>query len=289
MACVARGQNGLRRDAPGSFEHLRQHQHRHVASQPVAPGRQLPEHADQRLLQGRAAVVQLEGVGPAVEVRVASVGEDAAAVHAAVVARLLRQLLRRAADVVLGVLVHPRVIGCRVIRDEVENQPETAIPEPLPKPTERGIAAEVVVHAVVLHGETRAAHVVRLEVGEEPRILLQPVDVRRGHPPALRACLPDPEEPDQVEPRLRPLVQLTIRHVIERRRTPEPRCQLRQIHPGVHLEQGRILLGGPYSVRVQRCEGAKCKGCTGARCRRCRCKVHQCTAHAPVHPCTLAL
>ena len=61
------------RDAPGALEDVRQDEHGHVAAHAVAlPGdpEQLAEH---RLLRGRVAVVELQRVGPAGEVRVAPV------------------------------------------------------------------------------------------------------------------------------------------------------------------------------------------------------------------------
>jgi hypothetical protein len=60
---------------------------------------------------GRTAVVQLERVRPAVEIRIAPVGENPAIVEAKVVLRLGRQLFFRAADAVLRVLAHPRMVG----------------------------------------------------------------------------------------------------------------------------------------------------------------------------------
>ena len=77
-------------DAPSAFEHVGQDQHGHVAAHAVAlPGDSL-QLADHRLLQFRVAVVELQGVGPALKVRVPAVGEHQRPVfrlHAAVVPR----------------------------------------------------------------------------------------------------------------------------------------------------------------------------------------------------------
>ena len=79
-----------RRDPPRPLEDLGQHQHRHVAAHAVALARDPPKLAEQRVLQRRVPVVQLQRVGPAGEVRVAAVGQDAASagrLEAAVVLR----------------------------------------------------------------------------------------------------------------------------------------------------------------------------------------------------------
>ena len=67
---------GLGRDAPGPLEDLGQDQHRHVAAHAVALPGDPQQLADHRLLRGRVAVVELERVRPAGEVRVAAVGEQ---------------------------------------------------------------------------------------------------------------------------------------------------------------------------------------------------------------------
>ena len=46
-------------------------------------------------------------------------------------------------DVVLGVVLDPGVIQARVVGDEVEHQPQAALPEPLAQAGQRRVAAEV--------------------------------------------------------------------------------------------------------------------------------------------------
>ena len=92
IAAVARGQNGAAAIPPGPLEHLWQHEHRHVAAHAVALARDALQLVEQRFLQRGIAVVELQGIGPAGEVRIASVGENAVS-HAPVVVRLRRKLL----------------------------------------------------------------------------------------------------------------------------------------------------------------------------------------------------
>ncbi len=96
--------------APGLLDDLRLQQHRHVAPDAVAAIGDGPELGDARFAKAGVAVVELKGVWPAVEVGIAAVGEDhrlPAALHARVVLRLPRDIVRAALDVVLGVLGHP--------------------------------------------------------------------------------------------------------------------------------------------------------------------------------------
>ena len=61
--------------APGSFEDFWQDQHGHVAAQAVALLGDLQEFADHRLLRGGVGVVELHGIGPAGEIRIAAEGK----------------------------------------------------------------------------------------------------------------------------------------------------------------------------------------------------------------------
>ena len=63
--------------APGALEHIGQDEHRHVAANAVALAGDPDELADHRLLRRRIAVVELQRVGPAGEIRVAAIGQDA--------------------------------------------------------------------------------------------------------------------------------------------------------------------------------------------------------------------
>ena len=46
----------------------------------------------------------------------------------------------------LGVFFDPGVIEPHVVRDEIEHQSQAALAEPLAKPGQRGVAAEILVY-----------------------------------------------------------------------------------------------------------------------------------------------
>src|SRR4030095_12453188 len=96
--------------APGARDDVGQHEHGHVAADAIALARDALEHREHCLAKPRVAVVDLERVGPAREIRVAPVGEDegpAIGDDAAVVLRLARQVVVAAAHVVLRMLAGP--------------------------------------------------------------------------------------------------------------------------------------------------------------------------------------
>ena len=66
---------GLGLDAPGPFKDFRQDKHGHIAAHAVALPCDLQELADHRFLRGRVAVVELQGVRPAREIRIAAVSQ----------------------------------------------------------------------------------------------------------------------------------------------------------------------------------------------------------------------
>ena len=143
-------------DAPSAFEHIGQEQHSHVAAHAVAlPGDSL-QLADHRLLQLRVAVVELQRVGPAIEVRVAAVSEHHSPVfclHPAVVPRHARQIIFVAMDKVIRVLIDPRMIRRHVVGNKVEHQLQSALFQPLSQSCERRVAAQIAMDGIVLDGE----------------------------------------------------------------------------------------------------------------------------------------
>jgi hypothetical protein len=88
------------------------------------------EFADHRLSQRGVAIVELDRVGPAGEIRIATVSEQARAVrcgHAEVIPRRAGQVDLAAAGEVIGMLPDPRMIGRHVVRDEIEHELEAAL------------------------------------------------------------------------------------------------------------------------------------------------------------------
>ena len=102
-----------------------QDEHGHVAAHPVATVRHPVQFGLHGFLQCRIAVVELEGVGPAVEVGVAAVRQHGV-LDPAVVLGLASQVFLRARDVVLRVLADPGVVGSGVVGDEVQDQLQAA-------------------------------------------------------------------------------------------------------------------------------------------------------------------
>ena len=216
-----------------------------------------PQH---RLLEGRVAVVQLERVRPAVEVRVAPIRQDArppARLHAAVVLRLRGELLLRSRHEEVRVLGHPGVVRRHVVRDEVEDQAQATALQARAEPGERLVPAEVLVDPVVPDGEAGAADVFLAEVGEDAPVLGEPLGVRPRDAPGRLAGLPDAEEPDEVEPVGGEAVELRVGDVVERRLSPQRGGELREPDPRVDLEQ-RGIPGRPLLLRHSRALDAGC-------------------------------
>ena len=199
--------------------------------------------ADHGFLRGRVAVVELQRVRPAGEVRIAPVGQQQIALLAldpGVVLRRTRQVQFRAGDVILGMILHPGMIQARVIGDEVEQQPQAALAEPLAQPGQRGIASELIVHRVAGDGETGTGDVLLAQVGQRLLKFSAPLRVAARDPLPCRTGLPDAQEPDPVEAHLGQAVQLGVRNVVQRGRPAECLGQFRQPDAGVDLIQRGI-------------------------------------------------
>ena len=201
-----------------------------------------------------------------------------------------------------GCSLDPAVIGRHVVRDEIEDEAEAALAQSLPKTGERLVAAEVGVNVVVADGEGGPGNVGVPEVWENAVILGHPLRVRRRHPTRGLAGLPDAEEPDEVEPVARELVQLGVGHVVQRRGPAERLAQFRQPDARVDLEErgiaGRghgdsLLAGGGGGWRGCECStriGAaapirRWTAAGGVRCGRLRLRPHVSdSSHACHHP-----
>ena len=122
-------------------------------------------------------------------------------------------------------VLDPGVIQRRVVGDEVEHQPQTAVSEPLAEPGESGISAQGRMHRVAGDGEPGAGDVLLAQVGQGLLELSPPLGIAPGDLLPGRAGLPDAQEPDPVEPHLGQAVQFGVRNVIQGRRPAQPAGQ----------------------------------------------------------------
>jgi len=115
-------------DSPGRAKHVAQKQHGDVAAHAVAALGESAKRGDVRIARGTTAQIDLHGVGPALEIRIAAMGEDAFDSVGPEVDEPIRGRLAKVADRSLdepvGVLVEPQVVAPQVIADEVEDQPK---------------------------------------------------------------------------------------------------------------------------------------------------------------------
>ncbi len=245
------GQRLLAPDAPND---VGQQQHRHVAADGVAAVGHAQQLADHGAAQGGGAVVELHRVGPAGEVGVAAVGQDARAVarrDPAVVMRLARQVAVVASQVILRVFPHPGVVDGRVVGHEVQEQAQAAAAQPLAQVGQRLVAAEVGADAVRRDGEGRADEVLVGQVGQLVRGLAPPVGVGARRRPAVLPGLPHAERPEQVEAEFRQLIEPRVGHVVQSGGPAQPLRQLAQPDGRVDLVQRRVQGTAHNSIRPQ--------------------------------------
>ena len=214
--------------APGPLEDVRQDQHGHVAAHAVALAGDLQQLADHRLLRGRVAVVELQRVGPAGEIRVAAVGQQQVAALAfdpGVILRRPGQVEFRAADEVLGMVLDPGMV--RAPCGWGRSRASARRPRWRSRSRSRASAASPprsAMHRVAGDGEAGAGDVLLAQVGQRLLEFLAPLRIAARDPLARRAGLPDAEEPDPVEAHLGQPVQLGVGNVVQRRRPAQLRA-----------------------------------------------------------------
>src|SRR5262249_47751259 len=114
---------GSRTQAPGPLKDLRQDQHRHIAADTVAHIGDVLQLRGHSLLEAWLSIVQLQCIGPAIEVRIAAVRQNYRpcwGCDSGVVLRLALNLLFCSADVVFRMLLNPGVIRGRMVGNEIE-------------------------------------------------------------------------------------------------------------------------------------------------------------------------
>src|ERR1700719_3924610 len=106
--------NRFRRYPPGALENLGQQQHRHVAAHAVALAGNRDQLVDARPLQFGIGVVELQSVWPTWKMGVAAVGQNlrsSVGVDPQVILRRARERLLAAFDIIVGMGVHPMMVG----------------------------------------------------------------------------------------------------------------------------------------------------------------------------------
>jgi hypothetical protein len=185
---------GSRRDPPCPLEDFRQNQHRHIATDAIALACDPLELANQGVLQRRIPVIQLQGVGPAGEVRIAAVGEDALQLAVSAVIWVAGECPthRRWSEFIHAVV--------RAMWFGTKSMISRSLLLRRLRRRARGRAAEIGVDVGVTHGETRTGDVALLEIRENALVFRQPLGVRGRYAPGSLAGLPDAQKPDQIEP-----------------------------------------------------------------------------------------
>ena len=160
-----------------------------------------------------------------------------ARLHSTVVLGRCGELLLRASHEEVGVVGYPGVIRGHVVRNEIEDQTQTATLKTLTEPGEGFVSAEVLVNTVVANREAGAADVFVSEVLQDAAVLGEPVGMRSRHASRRLARLPDTKEPDDVEPVGGQPIEFGIRDVVERGVSPQRGREFREPDPRVDLEE----------------------------------------------------
>src|SRR5205823_4688196 len=93
-------------------------------------------------LQFGIRVIELNGIGPAVEVGIAAIGEHGCAggsLNLSVVLRLSTEELRSTLHIVIRTLLNPAVVGGGVVGNEIEQQAHAVLMNAIAKALERFI------------------------------------------------------------------------------------------------------------------------------------------------------
>ena len=214
-----------RGDIPCPLEDLRDDKHGHVTADAITLTRDPSQLAEHGLLQIRIPIVQLQSIGPAREVGVAPIGKDAAFAGDIPVGRvfwLRGKLFLGPADEEVRMLLDPGMIRRHVVRDKIEDQPQTTLAQPFSQPGKSLIPAEIGVDMIVMDRGNRNRKCLSPE-GPSGRcsIFSKKLRDRGRYTSAGFPGLPYAQEPDKVEPVRGKLIELRIGNIVQSSRAVE--------------------------------------------------------------------
>ena len=149
----------------------------------------------------------------------------------------------------------PRVVQRGVIRDEVEHEPEAALPETFAQPDQRRVPSQALVHRVAGDREPGAGDVVLAQVRQGRFELPPPLVILARGPLSGQPRPPHAEEPDPVEPHAGHAVQVGVRNVVQRRGPAQDSGPLRQPDAGVDLVERWVHRCGQHDAGLHHCVG----------------------------------
>jgi hypothetical protein len=171
------------------------------------------------------------------------VGQDPSApigLDSNIVLRRRVQRLFDSLDKEIGVGLDPRMIEGRVIGNEIEHQPQTALGEPGTELGQRRHPAECLLDLIGADGEARSANILLRQI-RQCRLKSGPPSVFAArHRPARRTPPPNAQEPDPVETLTREAVQGGVIDLAKRDRLAGLLRETIKPGPGVDLEQRGI-------------------------------------------------
>jgi len=181
-------------------------------------------------------------------------------------------------DIVLGVRLDPGMIDGRVIRHEVEHQPEATLPQAPAQLGQRLVASQAGIDGVAGDREPGAGDVVVGQVGQGVQEFPAPLRVGARHLPPGRAGLPDAQQPHPVEPQVGHPVERAVGDVGQGGRAPEGARHFAQPDPGIDLVEGGIQ----RVAHLSRCApGRRAGSCRSRPASRPRARRPPCPARVP--------
>ncbi len=207
---------GRRRQTPGFFEHVGQHQHRHVAARAVSMLRDKPQLVDHGVPCVVARVVELRDVGPRRKVRIARAGDrlhvSRRQINEPERRRITPERLFAASHEPLGIRRRPGMIEADVVRDEIEQQPHAAGVQGGARAIDLCQRADPRIGFIAADAVRGSDDVLQPPAGKRQVIDGKPARLGTSDPAADRAALPDAHEIDDVDAACPKGIPFRVRH-----------------------------------------------------------------------------
>ena len=200
--------------SPRPGEHLVEQQHCHVAAHPISLIGDVEQRVGCRLSQARREAVELGDIGPRREEWIAPAGDDRLA-HGKKAGLVAGEVVAVALHEEFGVVREPRVIGCHVIGDEVDEQAYPAFGQGGSRRGEALATTESPVDLVAADAVGRSDHVGGVEIGQDVVERRHVIGGLHGQLHARWAAFPNAHQPHGVDSGWRHLVPFLGRDISE--------------------------------------------------------------------------
>jgi hypothetical protein len=171
------------------------------------------------------AIIELEGICPPRKIGIPTVSQYTVAENrrcTTVIRRLSLQVFFGPVHIVFRMIINPWVIQGSVVWNEIEEELQIMLPEPVPELEEGFVSSEIPVDCVSTDCKRRSRYGFFCKISQCCLVVFQKAGMLCGNFSACLSVVPHAQKPDPVATPLRNALQKSIRYLGEGGLAPKP-------------------------------------------------------------------